>query len=80
MRHFGQVLVLAEDRGHIEVAVARHPDHIQAEPEIDPLLPLYRHIVRGTIRKTDPLDPVAESRRDVTTIPAQRMAVRRRIQ
>ncbi|MCY4230281.1 MAG: hypothetical protein OXF26_05220 [Alphaproteobacteria bacterium] len=54
MRHLDQILVLTEDHRHIERC--RYPDDIKTEPEINPLLPLHRHIVRRAVPKTHPLD------------------------
>ncbi len=41
------------------MSVASYPDDIKTEPEINPLLPLHRHIVPRAVPKTHPLDPVA---------------------
>jgi hypothetical protein len=36
--HFGEILVLAEEEGHVEGIIEREPHDVERQPDVDPFL------------------------------------------
>jgi hypothetical protein len=49
--HFGQILVLAEDKGHVTGAIQGAADHVKSDPDIDSLLVSHQVGKLGAVRK-----------------------------
>lgn len=68
---FREVLVLAEDDRYVVLFSVRHADHVEGQPDVDPLLFARQKRMGGAIRQPDGLVAVPErSAEDVDALPA----------
>ena len=62
--HFGrdldEVLILAEDHGHIQFSMPRHAHHIQTEAKINPLFPSDGALLRSAAVDGNVLHPIPQ--------------------
>jgi hypothetical protein len=58
--HLGEVLVLAEDKGNVELVPVGHADHAQRDPHVDPLLFAGEERVLGPVGQAHRLVPVVK--------------------
>ena len=57
--HFGEVLILAEDHGHVVFAPVGQADHVQRDADVDALLLSNQDGVFGTVGQSHRLVSVA---------------------